>query len=142
MDCGNLTSLSAEQVNEPSVQQSNAVPQNPFQGYRGQPDGLQTFLGNTPQTALIAAAVVLVGASGFLGNVIGSQAPGSLSPSALQMIIFASLVCLSLRPRQLPCLRVLPISTGHGVWQCKSSPMSISCDAATEQSCESSCKHQ
>jgi len=66
------------QVDTKSQQQSQPQQKqvrNPFQGYSQQPDALQKFLGETPKVALILMAVAGVGASGFLGNVIGSQAP-------------------------------------------------------------------
>ena len=71
-----LESCKYIQESESLAQQGQHLPKNPFQGYREQPDSVQSFLGETPQAALIAAAVVIVAGSGFLGTVIGSQVPG------------------------------------------------------------------
>jgi len=72
-----LPALQAEAKAQQQRQPQQKQLRNPFQGYSQQPDGLQKFLGDTPKVALILMAVAGVGASGFLGNVIGSQAPGN-----------------------------------------------------------------
>ena len=59
-----------------AVHEALAQTQNPFQGYAQQPDGLQNFLSNTPKAVLLAAVLASVGASGLLGFLAGSQAPG------------------------------------------------------------------
>ena len=62
-----------------ALPQQQQQQKNPFQGYSQQLDGLQKFLGDTPKPALLFAALASVAASGYLGNLLGSQAPGDCS---------------------------------------------------------------